>query len=260
MIRILLFFALIIPSKQIFSQSFMDNSAFKSGERISYNIMYNLGFIWVNAGKVEFSVDSISFNNKPTYIFKSSGSSYSSYDWVMKVREVFSSYFDCLTVKPIKYARKSIEGSYFANEIYEFDYQKNKLYSQIENSNTKLTKDTIALRQNTFDLLSAIYVCRNLDFSKYSINSKIPFLIFMDNKYEPLYVKYLGPAVFEDREGKKTNCIKFSASLVSGTIFTSGENMKIWVTNDNFHIPVYIEADILVGSVKAFISSYNGNK
>ena len=63
-----------------------------------------------------------------------------------------------------------------------------------------------------------------------------------------------------ESKGKKYNCIKFSASLLSGTIFTSGENMKIWVTNDSFHIPVYIEADILVGSVKAFISSYNGNK
>ncbi len=260
MIRLFLLFALIIPSKQLFSQSFMENSAFKSGEKISYNIMYNLGFIWVNAGKVEFSVDSITYNNNPTYIFKSSGSSYSSYDWVMKVREAFSSYLDCKNVKPLKYARKSIEGSYFANEIYEFDYQNNKLYSQIENSKTKLIKDTVPLRENAYDLLSAIYVCRNLDFSKYALNSKIPFLIFMDNKYEPLYVKYLGPAVFEDREGVKYNCIKFSASLLSGTIFTSGENMKIWVTNDSFHVPVYIEADILVGSVKAFISSYNGNK
>ena len=260
MIRFLFFLALIIPSKQIFSQSFMEQSAFKSGEKISYNIMYNLGFIWVNAGKVEFSVDSLNYNNNPTYIFKSSGSSYTSYDWVMKVREAFSSYLDCKTVKPLKYARKSIEGSYAATEIYEFDYLNNKLYSQVENSKTKLLKDTITLKQNTFDLLSAIYVCRNLDFSKYAVNTRIPFLIFMDNKYEPLYVRYLGPAVFEDREGKKSNCIKFTASLVSGTIFTSGENMTIWVSNDSFHIPIYIEADILVGSVKAFISSYNGNK
>jgi len=65
MIRIFIFFALILPSKQLFTQNFMENIAFQSGEKISYNIMYNLGFIWVNAGKVDFSVDSTQFQNKP---------------------------------------------------------------------------------------------------------------------------------------------------------------------------------------------------
>ncbi|PIP54149.1 MAG: hypothetical protein COX07_06910 [Bacteroidetes bacterium CG23_combo_of_CG06-09_8_20_14_all_32_9] len=257
MIRIFIFFALILPSKQLFTQNFMENIAFQSGEKISYNIMYNLGFIWVNAGKVDFSVDSTQFQNKPAYIFRSSGTSYSSYDWIFKVREVYISYTKCSPLVPLKYARKSIEGDYFANEIYEFDYQNNKIYTQIENSKTNLSRDTFVLKPNTLDLLTAIYVCRNINFSQYNVGTKIPLLVLLDNKYEPLYIRFLGSDFFKNHNGKKYKCLKFSVSLVSGTIFNVGENMTIVVTDDNKHLPVYIEADILVGSVKAFISSYN---
>ncbi|NCO55534.1 MAG: DUF3108 domain-containing protein [Bacteroidetes bacterium CG02_land_8_20_14_3_00_31_25] len=258
MTKYFVFFILFLSIKLALSQSFLEKCSFKSGERISYNIMYNLGFIWVNAGKVDFSVDSSQFQNKPVYIFKSAGTSYSSYDWIMKVREAFSSTAECKNLKPLKYIRKSIEGSYFASEIYEFDYIKNKLYTQIENSKTKLTCDTFVLKNNALDLLTAIYVCRNIDFSKYKIEDKIPFLILLDNKYEPLGIKYLGTEKIQNRDGKQFNCLKFSATVVAGTIFRKGENMKIWVTNDKNHLPVYIEANILVGTVKAFITSWSG--
>lgn len=238
----------------------MEQCVFKSGEKISYNIMYNLGLLWVNAGRVEFSVDSTTLNDKSVYIFKSSGLSYSDYDWVMKVREVFSSYSDCSPLRSIKYARKSVEGNYFANETYVFDYQNKKCYSEIENSKVKLKKDTLALKPGAWDLLTAIYACRNIDFSKYKTGEIIPLYVLIDNKQEPINIKLIGTEYFKMDKGKKIKCIKFSASLVAGTIFKPGDSMTILVTDDRAHLPVYIEADILVGSVKAFLNSFSGLK
>jgi hypothetical protein len=238
----------------------MEQKVFKSGEKISYNIMYNLGFLWVNAGRVEFSVDSSQLNNKPVYIFKSSGISYSDYDWVMKIREVFMSYAECEPLKSIKFARKSIEGSYFASETYLFDYNHNYLYSEIENSNTRLFRDTFKLKTGTLDLLTAIYACRNIDFSKYKEGNIIPLYVLIDNKYESINIKFTGTDYYKIDIGKKLKCIKLSANLVAGTIFKSGDNMTILITDDKIHLPVYIETDILVGSVKAFLNSFSGLK
>jgi len=217
--------------------------------------MYNLSFIWINAGKVEFLVDSTVVQNKQVYVFKSTGTSYTSYDWVMKVREGFSSVADCKNLKPLKYIRKSVEGSYFANENYEFNYSKNKIFSKIENSKQKLKYDTLELKQGTIDLLTAIYVCRNIDFTKYSVGDIIPLNIIIDNNCELLNIKYLGPETILNREEKSYNCLKFSASVVAGTIFKKDESMFIWVSNDNSHTPIYIEASILVGTVKAYITN-----
>lgn len=238
-------------------QNFMEKRVFKSGEKITYNVMYNLGLLWVNAGKVEFSVDSGQINNKPVYIFRSSGASLSDYDWVMKVREVFQSYAECEPFRSLKYARKSVEGSYTADETYLFDYINKKIYSEIENSNVNPYKDTLDLKPGSWDLLTAIYACRSLDFSKYSIGDVIPLYVLLDNKYEPINIKYIGNEEYKISKGNKVKCIKFSASLVAGTVFKPGDKMTILVTDDKFHIPVYIEASILVGSVKAFINSFS---
>ena len=235
----------------------MEQQVFRSGEKISYNIMYNLGLLWVNAGSVAFSVDSTVVNNKSLYHFKSSGNSDSDYDWVMKVRETFASTAECNPFRSLNYVRKSIEGSYTANETYVFNYANNQIYSEVENSKIKPTKDTLNLRSGSWDMLTAIYACRNLDFSKYAIGDVIPLMVLLDNKYEAINIKYIGHEYYKITKGKKVNCIKFTASLVAGTVFKPGDSMTILVTDDKSHVPVYIEADILVGSVKAFINSYS---
>jgi hypothetical protein len=47
---------------------------------------------------------------------------------------------------------------------------------------------------------------------------------------------------------------------VEGTIFKGGEDLTVWVTADKNKIPVMAEAKILVGSVKAYLTSYEGLK
>ena len=41
-------------------------------------------------------------------------------------------------------------------------------------------------------------------------------------------------------------------------MFKGGEEMTVWASNDKNRIPIYVEAPILVGSVKAKIVSWKG--
>jgi hypothetical protein len=45
---------------------------------------------------------------------------------------------------------------------------------------------------------------------------------------------------------------------VEGTIFTSGEGMTVWVTDDENRIPIIVKAKILIGSVKAVFVGAEG--
>lgn len=45
----------------------------------------------------------------------------------------------------------------------------------------------------------------------------------------------------------------FSPLLVEGDVFKGGENMKVWVSNDEYRLPLLVEAKILIGSVKAML-------
>jgi hypothetical protein len=68
----------------------------------------------------------------------------------------------------------------------------------------------------------------------------------------------MGRETIKTHQGKKYRCIKCSALLVQGTIFKGGEDMTLWVTDDENKIPVLVEAKILIGSVKAYLNTEEG--
>ncbi|NJK87753.1 MAG: DUF3108 domain-containing protein [Bacteroidales bacterium] len=73
-----------------------------------------------------------------------------------------------------------------------------------------------------------------------------------------MFIRYLGKETIETKEGIKYNCIKFSSLLVEGTIFKGGEDLIVWVTDDKNRVPVLVQAKILVGSVKAYLTGTEG--
>jgi hypothetical protein len=241
-------------------QCFNKNFAFKEGESLKYQVFYNWGFIWLNAGFVEFKVKQSSYLTRPVYYLDAYGASHKSYDWIFKVRDHYESYLDIETLRPLWYSQTNFEGGFEVNNRYWFDYDKKKLYVNTENSKKALTKDTLKLQPCTFDLISIVYYCRNLDFSKLKIGDSVPIISIIDNQYFNLYIRYLGKEKIKNKDNIEYNCIKFSALLIEGTIFKGGEDMFVYVTDDLNRIPILVEAKILVGSVKAYFESAEGLK
>ncbi len=240
------------------AQCYKENTAFQIGEKLTYKIYYNWGFIWLNAGEVYFKVDTATYKNKNVFFFDSYGATYKKYDWFFKVRDKYEAYAELSSLKPLKFKRKTYEGGYKVHNNYYFDYKKNKIYSFTQNSYKPFTKDTLELPPCTFDVLTVIYYSRNIDFSKYNVNDKIPLSIIIDNELFNLYIRYLGKEVIETRDNEKYRCIKFTALLVEGALFSGGEEMTVWVTDDDNKIPVVVEAKILVGSIKTFLIETKG--
>jgi hypothetical protein len=240
------------------SQCFDRNFAFKEDEDLKFQVYYNWGFIWLNAGFCEFKVTKASYLTRPVYYFDAYGATYKSYDWIFKVRDHYESYLDMETLKPLWYSQMNYEGGYEVNDRYWFDYDKMKLVANTQNSNKPFEKDTLNLPPCTFDLISSVYYCRNLDFSNLKVGDRLPIKTFICKDFFDLYIRYLGKEKIKDKSGKEYNCIKFSALLVEGTIFKGGEDMFVWVTDDLNRIPILVEAKILVGSVKAYLESATG--
>ena len=84
--------------------------------------------------------------------------------------------------------------------------------------------------------------------------------MILDSEAYHLYIRYLGKEEVTTRDKKKYKCIKFAIQLVDGTIFKGDEDAIIWVTDDENKVPVIVEAQILVGSVKAILSEAKGLK
>ncbi len=233
---------------------------FKAGEQIDYDVYYNMGKLWVPAGKVRFSVLDSIYNNKHCFVFDGKGKTLKSYDWFFRVRDHYCSIVEKTSFQPQQFVRKVIEGDFSLYYNYHFNNKTNKAIVY-EDKHDKNKKSTIDFPLCSFDVITSVYYARTLDYSKVNYNDTIQLNMMVDKEiYDNVYIRYLGTETIEDQYGKKHNCIKFSPQLIEGTLFKEGESMSIYVTNDKNRIPIYIEAEIVVGSIKAYIKSIKNLK
>jgi len=249
---------LVLGTLQSHGQCNDVNKAFKAGEDVRYHAYYNWGFIWLNAGQVSFTVDAIKVGKTPAYHLKAHGATYSSYDKLYKVRDTFETKVDRLHLEPFEFKRITNEGSYKANYLYKFNRKTRTINASIQKEKEPRKNTSFTWKDCSFDLLTMVYKARNIDYSLYNTNEKIPISMVVDGEIHDIYIRYLGKETIKNRDGRKFRCLKFSPLLVEGTIFESGEDMTVWVTDDANRIPIIVEAKILIGSVKAvFISAKN---
>ncbi|UAY51796.1 DUF3108 domain-containing protein [Ferruginibacter albus] len=222
------------------------NTAFKEGESVTMKVFYTAAGVYVGAGEATFTTALEKYNGKTVYHCIGDGKSYSFFDNFFKVRDRYETYIDTSNMLPMKFVRNVSEGN-------------TKIYNNVTfNQTAKTAITTNGVYKTTSciqDVMSAIYYARNINFSKYKVNDKVPFDMFLDDQVYHLYIRYLGKEVVKTKYGK-FNAIKFKPLLIKGTMFEGGEKMTAWVSDDPNHLLLRIESPITVGTVKVDMYGY----
>lgn len=232
-----------------------ENITFQAGEKIVYKLFYNWNFVWLSAGEVTFSVN----DTGNDYHVAVRGRTYPSYEWFYKVRDNYESYLDKNTLLPKMHLKDIQEGGYSRYDRTTFDQKNGHAVSMRGKTRDELKRKDIPLEECMHDLISIVYYARNLDYDKLRINQEIPIKILMDQEIYPLKIKYLGKEKDTKVKGVgKFNTRKFSPQLIAGDVFKEGDEMTIYVSDDQNKLPVLIESPVSVGSVMAVLKSYEG--
>jgi len=226
------------------------NHAFQPGEKITYSVAYHVIGVYVNAGTASFTTAKVNYGDGEVYHFVGEGATNTRYDWIFKVRDRYESYFDANTMQPVKAIRNVSEGKYKKYEEVSFDTQANTVVTP---------KGVYKVPANIQDVISTVYYARNIDYSKYKKGDKIPFNMFLGSTVYNIYIKYVGKETVKTKYGI-FNAIKLQPLLLKGDTFKGGEGMTVWVTDDNNHIPVRIESELSVGSIKVDLKQYENLK
>ncbi len=227
--------------------------AFRPGEVLTYDAYYNLGMLWVHAAEVRFAVSQKTMANVPVYAFEATGKSMEKYDWFFRVRDELRSYANIEKFAPVYAEKRTQEGKMKMYESYTFDAAGRRILSAVSRNDGPLERDTLPLKEGTYDVLTGVYYCRIMNIDNCKTGDKIPVRLLMDGKQFNLYVRYLGRETIKDKNEKSYRCLKFSTQPVSGSVFRGGEDVFVWVTDDEKRVPILVEAKILVGSVKAYL-------
>ena len=138
-------------------------------------------------------------------------------------------------------------------------FKKLKAYVTEKRKSSKI-KDTININQCSFDIMTAVYLSRSINFKELSYDDTVNLDIVLDKELFDLAIEYKGEKDITAQHGKKINCIHFQIKLIEGTIFKGNEKMDVFVSNDGNKIPVFVEAEIIVGSIRAYAKSIKGTK
>ena len=236
---------------------FMENKTFQGGEELTYKLYYNWNFVWLAAGEVTFKVNDMGGQ----YHIAVEGRTYKSYEWFFKVRDYYDTYIDKNSLLPETAIRNVSEGKYRLYDEINFDQENNKASSLRGKTKEVATLKEYDVKECMHDMLSIVYYSRNIDFKNYSEGEDFPVKIFMDKEVWPLNVKYKGKQERKKIKGEgRFDTIKFSPQVLSGRVFKEGEEMMVYVSDDQNRIPLLIESPVSVGSVKAVLKDYKGLK
>lgn len=241
-----IFLTLSICSYLLFGQGFSNN------EYLKYRVHY--GFI--NAGFASLSISEVNYLGKPHWHVTGKGNSTGAVSLFFKVRDNYETYIDQQTIRPSKFIRKINEGGYTKNKVLLFDNDKKLVYETNYKNNRKTT-----YRHSTDiqDMLSAFYFLRNFNKSEFPIGSIKTVKVFMDGEIYSFKLKVLGKETIDTQFGE-IKCIKMRPYVQSGRVFKAQESVTIWISDDDNLIPILLQADLAVGSLKMSLYEYKNTK
>lgn len=222
------------------------NQAFVEGEKLKYRLHY--GFIDAGEAVIEVKNESRIFGGRPTYHAVGIGYSKGAFDWFFKVRDRYETYIDRESLLPMAFFRRVDEGGYKINQNQIFNHYKNEVLSNGQ---------TFKVPTGVQDMLSSFYFARNINFEKATNGQIFTVNSFVDNEIFPLKIKFVGREIIKTDVGK-IRCLKFRPVIQKGRVFKNEEDLAVWISDDVNHIPMRVEAEILVGSIKMDIVSCEG--
>lgn len=239
------------------------------GEKLSYNVYFHMGFIWVKAGYGELTFNQTQRNGQPQLHGQLASKSHSVVEHIMKVRDTLDCWFNPDMV-PTEFRKGTHEGSYHAiahNRYTSFWHNESAANTPKNVDSTHVTidrwlkkgKDAPTQNQYTFsnkgtayDMLSVFYTIRNLDYAKLPKGKKMQFVCYDGTKCQMIKFEYKGQETCKLRNDKK-----YDSYLIHLTFDTKDQNatpLKVWLSKTPDHHPIMaVIALKRIGSVQCEI-------
>jgi hypothetical protein len=207
--------------------------------------------------QVTMSTETIKTSKKSYLHLTWEASTFSKWDNFFKIRDIYETYVDPITLRPSLYKRSIYEGRYSKTEKYIFNPNGKSVSSTTKKKNRPETKKNVAIGSSTRDIISMIYKLRTVNFAKFKPGQSASFVLLFDEKEYPVYVKFMGLETVSAGNFGKKQCFKVSIAAKTDKLRGKDKNL-IWITTDANKVPVLIRFSIPVGIGQLSLMSASG--
>lgn len=232
------------------------NNTIKAGEKLTYSASYNMSGLMTEIAQVTMDIREVKTSKNTLLHLKCKATTYSKWDGFFKIRDLYESYVNPKTLKPVLHIRDIYEGGYLKKMKYTFNYGKKTVSTTLTRKNNIPQNKNLAIESNTQDVVTTLYQMRNIDLQKARVGEVQTFSILFDYKEIPVTLKYMGKETLQTSMGKK-ECYKIAVGAKTNALRGANQNL-VWLTADSKKIPVLIKFHIPVGTGQIKLTTVQG--
>lgn len=237
----------------------MANTAFKSGEILTYNLYFNWKFIWIKAGNASLSTITTRYNGSNCYRSSLTCRTNARADKFYTIRDNITT-FCTGNLVPQFYRKNTHEGD--RRNVDEVTYKWHsankcdmKLHRRKNDGSDHYKNVSMG---NSFDMLSLFLRARSWKFDNWKKGHRVAFHMVSGKEVNPAYVQYHGKENVSADNGKSYRCLKISYYENEGKGYK--KIATFYITDDMNRIPILIDLNLRFGSAKAKVVNIRGNR
>ena len=232
---------------------------FTYGEELLFEVSY--GWVDLAEGRMLVGKKPIVENGQPHFKIDVYGKTIGAATLFGKVNDNWGTHLNTQTLLPRLSYRYIEEGRYRRNEKIYFDQQTKKATLELYDRENKKIKEVkvFSLPGTVQDLVSGFYYLRTLDLTDMRKGQEILIRGFFDKEIYNLKLIFEGTETLETSLGRKETYV-FSPQIPKNSLFRGEYPVKVYITKDDYKIPVKIKANLFIGSLNIDIRSARGLK
>lgn len=213
-------------------------------------IRFNLKFGFVKGGEAEMVLSDTVFNGAPAIHYHVLGKTTGLANKLYGVYDIYETYVDANTHLPVKTIRNVKEGSYRK-------YNETLFYHDVDSINSQRS-GWRKVPDNLVDLISVFFYFVNKNqFEDLAPGDAVTYPTINADKISDVRIKYLREEEIKTDLGK-VKCYVLEPTVRKGKVLKKSSGIRFYLSKAE-KIPVFIEFDMRVGSLKAVIKSYQVN-
>ena len=249
----------IMPLK---AQCTAENKAFKSGERVTYNLYFNWKFIWINVGYATLSTQASTYHLQPAYRFDLLSHTSKKADLFFKMRDTLTCYVSD-RLEPMYFCKAAEEGKRHTRDEAWFSYNDGVSHVRQRRTWYKPQRETEFMEYSDstciFDMLSILAHARSYNAADYKVGDKILFPMATGRRVEQQTLIYRGNENVEAGNGVTYRCLVYSF-VEYDKDGKEEEVITFFISDDDNHLPIRLDMYLSFGSAKAFLNGVTGNR
>lgn len=233
------------------------NTAFKSGERLSYTLYYNWNFVWVKTGWANMTTVKSRYKGMEAYRASLTTKGNGKLDKFFVLRDTLLSY-STLDMKPLYFRKGAEEGKRYTVDEVWYSYKNNKCNVKHHRANNR---GKIIWKNGTYDdciydMMNIFLKARSFDATFWRKGHTIDLPMADGKGMSMAKLRYNGKMEIEAENNKIYRCL--SLSYLENDDNKLKEVVRFFITDDLNHIPIRLDMNLRVGSAKAFLNKMTG--